>query len=242
MHTTSILYRRGKMGTSTILGTLIFVGIMFTAVIPMILVMRQAETIHTMRKHELEILDYERISEDIYVYVYPIEGVTSPKLKVTAQNKGERVTSVVRLWINDEPHELNIALQPMSTAQDLGTYTPSPAEDESFFIIVTTDSGRIVGFDTPLIWVDDMSGWTTGEVFSVNVLINSLPGHEFKIDVWGPDSFHAYGQTEKFDPKFFLVPQAGDYTVEIYRGTNLLFTKDLTILWPGGPPVEWVFA
>lgn len=231
-----------RRGTSTILGTIIFVGIMFTAVIPMLLVMRQAETLHDMSKYELEILDYERISEDIYVYVYPVGGLTSPDLKVTAQNKGELITRIVRLWINDDPYELNIALQPMSTAQDLGTYPLSPTDDESFFVIVTTDRGNTVGFDTQLTWVDDLSGWTTEEVFSVNVLINSLPGQEFKIDVWGPDSFHVEGQTEKHDPKYFLVPVAGDYTVEIYRGSNLLFTKDLTILWPEGPPVEWVFA
>lgn len=208
----------------------------------MMLVMRQAETLHDMRKYELEILDYERSSEDIYIYVYPVGGVTSPDLKVTALNKGELVARVVRLWINDDPHDLNIALQPMSAAQDLGTYSLTPTDDESFFITVTTDRGMVVGFDTSIIWVDDISGWTTGEVFSVNVLINSLSGNEFKIEVWGPESFYVDGQTEKFDPKFFLVPYAGDYTVKIYRGSNLLHSKDLTILWPDGPPVEWVFA
>jgi len=39
---------------------IIFVGIMFTAVIPMMLVMRQADTLHEMRKHQLEIVDEEK--------------------------------------------------------------------------------------------------------------------------------------------------------------------------------------
>jgi len=236
--TTGTSYRKG---TSTIMGTLIFVGIIFTAFIPMMLVMRQADTIYEMRKHELEILDQERSSEDIYIYIYP-DAILTSSLKVTAQNKGELVTRLVSLWINDEYYPLNVDLQSMDETQGLGIYPLTPMDDESFFITVTTDRGNIIGSDTELIWIDELSGWTTGEVFAVNVLINSLPGNEFKIEVWGPNAFYVDGQTEKFDPKFFLVPEAGDYTVKIYRGSNLLYTKDLTILWPDGSPVEWVFA
>ncbi len=231
-----------RKGTSTILGTLIFVGIIFTAFIPMMLVMRQADTLYDLRKHELGILDYDRGSEDIYIYIYPDGEVTTTSLKVTAQNKGELATRIVRLWINDDSYELNVDLQPMGTVQELGIYPLTPIDDESFFITVTTDRGSITGFDTQMIWIDALSGWTTGEVFSVNVLINSLPGNEFKVEVWGPNGFYVDGQTEKFDPKFFLVPETGAYTVKIYRGSNLLYTKDLTILWPDGSPVVWVFA
>jgi hypothetical protein len=50
---------RSFRGTSTILGTLIFVGILFTAVIPMMLVMKQADTYY-----EGEVLDVKRLDEE----------------------------------------------------------------------------------------------------------------------------------------------------------------------------------
>lgn len=206
----------------------------------MILFMRQAETLHETRKYELERLDEERISEDVYIYVFPLGGVNSTDLKVTAKNKGEIVTKIVRLWINDDYYPLNKTLKPMSEIQDLGIYPISPQNGSSYFITVTTDRGRVVGFDTPLTWVDDMIGWDT-DILCVNILVTSLPGHIFRIVVNGTTYEEEYN-TEKFDPKFFIVPLAGDYTVRIYRGFNLLYTEIVTINWPDGPPVEWVFA
>ena len=44
---------------------------MFTAVIPMMLVMRQADTLHEMRKHELENLDQERAMESLCLMSVP---------------------------------------------------------------------------------------------------------------------------------------------------------------------------
>ncbi len=94
---TDTSYRRG---ISSILGTIIFVGIMFTAVIPMILVMRQAETIHAMRKHELEIMDEERTSENIIFYVLPLND--PPRLSFIIENRGESLTTIERIWLNNE--------------------------------------------------------------------------------------------------------------------------------------------
>ncbi|HUV53840.1 MAG TPA: hypothetical protein VMW03_01400 [Candidatus Krumholzibacteriaceae bacterium] len=45
---------------SSILGTLIFVGILFTAVIPMYLTMNQADVILEQEKHEIAILDEDK--------------------------------------------------------------------------------------------------------------------------------------------------------------------------------------
>ncbi len=65
MSTTHILSRKG---TASILGTLIFVSIIFSAFIPMMLVMRQADTLYDMNKHEMEILGAERTRENIVFY------------------------------------------------------------------------------------------------------------------------------------------------------------------------------
>jgi len=220
------------------MGTLIFVGILFTSVIPMFLVMKQADNIYEMRKHELASLDQERAREDLYLYVYP-QTPPSTGLIVKAQNRGELAIRVVRLWVNDDPTEPDVVVPPMSGVVDLEIISlGSPPAGSSYFITATTDRGNVVAFDTPLTWQD--SGWQT-DILSVNVLICSLPGQEFKIKVVGIDYF-CESLTEKFDPKFFIVPSAGTYTVTIYRGSKSIYVKEVTISWPNGPPIEWVFT
>ena len=54
MSITATLPIKKRKGVSTILGTLIFIGILFTSVIPMLLVMKQADTIYTKKIHDLE--------------------------------------------------------------------------------------------------------------------------------------------------------------------------------------------
>ena len=46
MPTARISFRRKRRGVASILGTIIFIGIMFTAIIPMYLVMKQADTLY----------------------------------------------------------------------------------------------------------------------------------------------------------------------------------------------------
>lgn len=208
----------------------------------MFLVMRQADTMFEKRKFELGRLDEEGRREDIYLYVSPSED--PPELSLKVENKGEYAAKIVRLWINDDPIPLDHTVQPMSGQNDLGTYPISPVDGSSYFVTVTTDRGNSVAFDMPLTWVDEFTGWET-DVFSVNVLVSSLPGNEFKINVWQGEVggvLIAYGMTEKFDPKFFLVDFAGIYVVEILRGSKTIYVEEVTITWPDGSPVVWVFA
>ena len=230
-----------RRGTATILGTILFVGIMFTAVIPMLLVMRQAETIHAIRKHELEIFDEERVDEKLYVYVYTVDkiGENPPYLIIKAQNKGELSVNIDRLWINDDPIPLNYPIQPMSDIEEIYTY-PVSEEAKSYYVTVTTDRGKSVAFDTPLNWEMGM-GWES-DILSVNVLVTSLPGNIFKITVTGPDPAFQETLTLKYEPKFFIVNSEGTYVVKIFRGTKEIYYKEVTIIDPEGPLVVWVFA
>ena len=234
MHTTGILYLRGRRGTSTILGTLIFIGIMFTAVIPMFLVIRQADMLFEKRKFELGILDEEKRNEDLYIYVSPTSILTK-ELKVEVQNRGVLSVKVVSLWVNDDYTPLDYTVQPMSGKMHLyTTKVVDPQVDESYFIMVTTDRGNMIAFDTPITWTPE--GWKS-DIYSINVLISYLPGTEFKIRVTG----HEDVLTEKFDPKYIIVENTGTYTVTILRGSKTLYTEDVTISWPDSP-VVWVFA
>jgi hypothetical protein len=76
-----------RKGVSTILGTLIFIGILFTSVIPMFLVMKQADIIYTQTDLERKRLDEEREREAIEVY--PIPSLTQPEMNVTLVNTGD---------------------------------------------------------------------------------------------------------------------------------------------------------
>ena len=75
MRSTNILSSEKGRGVSTILGTLIFIGILFTSVIPMMLVMKQADTIYTKKIHELEIKDDEKVREELIVYREAMKSV-----------------------------------------------------------------------------------------------------------------------------------------------------------------------
>ena len=151
MRTTSLSFRRG---TSTVMGTLIFVGIIFTAFIPMLLVMRQADTLHEIRKHELGILDQERDSEEINFYAYPDPDYPD-KIILRIKNEGSVPIKIVMVWINDEEYheeiktqDVNIksmetiSLDPLSVVlQDLTSYTVKVVTEKGN--VFTSEAGTL---------------------------------------------------------------------------------------------------
>lgn len=64
MSTRHISVLRNRKGISTILGVIIFVGLLFSSVIPMYLVMREADAIYDKEIFELGRLDDERAREN----------------------------------------------------------------------------------------------------------------------------------------------------------------------------------
>ncbi len=140
MHTIgSSCHRRG---TSTILGVIIFVGIIFTAVIPMFLFMKQADILHEIRKVEVGRLDDERRGEDIHVYVF--NETTSPdNLTLRVENWGDFSINIKRIWINDTFYPLDNFYVPPKNAleEELSDFAPVP--DTRYFIKVTTDRGNV---------------------------------------------------------------------------------------------------
>jgi len=235
------------------MGTLIFIGIMFTAVIPMMLVMRQADTLHEMSKHELGILDQERRDEEVYVYVYPVtEDSTTLTLKV--QNRGNLVVNVVQLWINDDPHILeDFVLQPMSWHQmvlDESTTGFTPVPETWYFIKITTDRGNIFSSDSGSLYYGIGETWEEG-MFAINFLISYPAAGWFNIEIrqggeegppltGTPFQIHKSSSGPAFD--FFEVPSAATYYVKITKNSELIYEEDVTIGWPNGPPIAWVFA
>ena len=252
MHSTGISCLKFRRGTSTILGTLIFVGIMFTAVIPMLLVMRQAETIYAMRKYEMEIVDEENSREDIHVYVFPTPDapIESPSLTLKVDNRGEYLVRVVRIWYNDQNIEVDYSIQGLSQVEFAPFDVPN-AED-CFKIKVTTDRGNKFASDSGTIRYIGGGEWETG-MLVINVLIYYEPGGVYDIEVRQGDEFgdHILGSPyilhkssgsafTYFDVTYLDSPNT--YHVKIARGSDVIYDDPVTIDWPSGPPVLWVFA
>ncbi len=247
MRTIGSLCRR--RGISTVLGTIIFVGIMFTAVIPMFLVMRQADTIHEMRKYELGILDQERMNEEVYVYVFPVTE-DSTTLTLQVQNRGNLVLNVLQVWINDVPHLFDdFEVQPMSwLGKDLDYFTA--VLDNWYFIKITTDKGNIFSSDSGSLHYDSGGTWDEG-MFAINFLISYPAAGWFDIEIRQGDAagpiitdppfqIHKASSGPAFD--FFQVSSAITYHVKITKNLELIYEDDVTIDWPNGPPIKWVFA
>ena len=85
-------------GVSTILGTIIFIGIMFTSVIPMMLLMKQADVVLEQEKLEIVRRDDEGDRESLELY--PIPDLAGTHVNVTILNTCETSIDIIRIWIS----------------------------------------------------------------------------------------------------------------------------------------------
>jgi len=155
-----------RRGTSTIMGTLIFVGIIFTAVIPMMLVVKQADTLYEMRKHELVSLDEERAMESIFFHLETsIDSETEePIITLVFYNRGVMAVKIVHVWINGGLREVNYLILPTSNEEfELRNLIDPPYEDTvSFSIMVVTDNGNIFlppSGNPEYSFIDEVGSW-----------------------------------------------------------------------------------
>lgn len=229
-------------GTSTILGTIIFIGIMFTAVIPMMLVMRQADTLHDTVKHEVEVLDDERSREILGFYAYP-ESQTSENVKVKIINNGEVLSHVVKIWINGEPEDADINIPTMSgKEQVIDDFSWEVGED--YDIRITTDRGNVFTSMNGILHYDT-DGWQV-ETFSLRIFTSGFTWF-LRIKVYiGTDPIPGNLIYDKWEwvgsgGHEVIVPNSGDYLVQITKWGQ---TENhiATIEWPNGDPWAWVFA
>ncbi len=243
MHTIgSSCHRRG---TSTILGVIIFVGIIFTAVIPMFLFMKQADILHEIRKVEVGRLDDERRGEDIHVYVF--NETTSPdNLTLRVENWGDFSINIKRIWINDTFYPLDNFYVPPKNAleEELSDFAPVP--DARYFIKVTTDRGNVFFEESGSLYCDEDGNWETG-MFAITFYI-SEPGvgwfdivikdYNDTILTVPPFSIHKSG-VDGTAIDFFSVDFAGTYHVKITkRNAGVIYNDYVIISWPNGPKVE----
>jgi len=252
------LYRRGGRGTSTVLGTLIFVGIMFTAVIPMLLVMRQADTLHEMRKHELECLDKERAMESLCLYVCP-QDIDSPYVDVMIVNKGYFVAHVIKIWINDEYEIVNVEI-PSMLEETLDPFEITRVEGAEYDIRAMTDRGNVYTSETGILSYHD-GKWVT-ETLGIRLIFPSRPGkgsrtnrwlNELRVTIVDEDIIELYSDYTMYwaisaSENFFELESVGTYNVIIdiwckegggysEKHWEMIYDGSHSITWPIGDPI-----
>ena len=255
MHTKGILYRR--KGVSTVLGTLIFIGILFSAVIPMMLAMKQADIFMEQEKLEIQRADDERSREVIDLYAYP-EG--DDHIQVLVESRCEVPVTITRVWINNEPNPTSVGVGSMDE-KIIGNFEVTLAEGvkSNFTVKATTARGNVFENLAGDVCYDG-NDWVTPQL-GIYVVVDSEGG-----GFWGFGSYrctvendYAYSEikTESFSfgsVSFFFdttdVPQGErefHITVEKRSGWfwgswKVVFQDDVEIAWPSGPAVIWVFA
>jgi hypothetical protein len=128
-----------RKGMSSILGTLIFISILFSAVIPMFMMMRQADVYYEQAKLDANRLDEEKALEELKVYIAP----TSDNYTLTVVNNGEVPATVIRVWENENNNSVteNILTQEENIFDPID-FSHEPGENETFEISIITERGN----------------------------------------------------------------------------------------------------
>ncbi len=161
-------------------------------------------------------------------------------------NRCELNVKTVRIWINDTIYPLETIVNSMKE-EELVSYNPSPKEGSSHDIVVTTRRGNV--FESGSGAISYEGGMWIVEAKMINVLISSS-GIIFKIYVTLPNGdphpespatvWKIGGSTFKtFDITNYV---NGDYTVQVKRGSNIIHNENITMGWPNGPSVLWVYS
>ena len=246
-----ILYRK-KRGVSTILGAIIFFGMVYTAFIPMLLVMQQADNFRERKLHEAGILDEEREYE--YVEVYPIPSLTEDTMNITLINVCEYPVEIVRLRINSTIIDVSTTISTLGT-EEIGPYPLSPANGSSYDIRVTTARGNVFASEVGVLYYTD--GEWESEILGFRLIFPSRPGkgkrqnnwlNELKVTIKEGEDILYSNSTMYWaisaSEKFFELSSEGYYQIIVYircSGSpnywDKIYDTEHHLTWPIGPPI-----
>ncbi len=241
-------------GTASILGTLVFVGIIFTSFIPMMLLMNQADMLYDMRKHELGILDQERIDEEISFYAYPD---SDDKIVLSIKNKGKTLIKIVNVWINDVEYPQNVNINAMETI-NLDPLVVTLQDLTSYTVKVITENGNVFSSEAgTLYYSSSADGWYTPSL-GICVHIENLQGKYqiiIKINLGdAPLDEHSYtsgGMEHEDIEEMFWVDTPGIYylTIKKWDGGDWVLDvipryddEPIDVLWPATRPITDVYV
>ena len=240
-----------RRGMAAILGTLIFIGILFSAIIPMQLVMQQADNIKEQRLHETDNLDLYQKNEQLEVY--PIPHLTLDLLNVSVINLSEYSVHIVRVWVNNTAYQVDETANPLETI-DIGNLPLTPVEGGEYEIRVTTERGNV--FISQIGSISYQGGEWISETFGFRLIFPSRPGKNARGNDWlnelkiciSQGGEYVYSNYTMYwaisaSEGFFELDASGVYDIVIYikcrspTRWDLIYDVQHTINYPEGDPI-----
>lgn len=253
MRMTRMSFRRRRRGAVSILGTVIFIGILFSSIIPMYLVMRQADTLYESKMLEAKRLDDERDREDIELYAYPASLTEPDWLNLTVNNICE--VELMRIWINNASLPINATILAMRSL-DLGTFNIDGENGSSYVVKTVSSRGNVYESETGALYFND--GEWESETLGFNLIFPSRPGRGKRQNNWLNELMITIEQDGEIlysnatmnwavsaSEEFFEVGTPGDYRIVVYiwckpppyQHWEKVFDDVLAISWPDGPAI-----
>jgi archaellum component FlaF (FlaF/FlaG flagellin family) len=165
------------------MGTLIFVGILFTSIIPMYIVMKQADNIYTQNVHEIGVSDQDRAREAIEASVYPINATPSD-IYVNVTNTGVVPVDIVRVWVNDDVKysiSTPVASQNTTVIGPITIANPSG----SYIVTLTTKRGNSFAATSETLSYDPSNGYWYTPSLGIHIIVINAQG---KYQIWVQNS------------------------------------------------------
>lgn len=256
MYTARIMSSK-RNGMASILGTIIFIGILFSAIVPMTIMMKQADLFYTQEVYTTETLDAEKADETVVVASYP--DVSTNKITVKVYNKGNIPINIKRVWINNDINEENTPI----ASTEMGTFGPYTVDlgESNFDVRVISGRGNIFYSASGTLTYSDGTWISPSLGVCVNI-INIIGRYRIHVECLTPGVIYP---GEEYDPWYneagtgmdfgdvihtFLLPDdyLAQYQITITKkvGNNWVNLPDtpviITMDWPNGSPLKYVFA
>lgn len=239
-----LMYRitKSKKGISTILGTLIFVGILITSIFPTYLYVNDVNSYYNRVTTNLSRSDQDRGRENLEVYAYPVifENDTA-KLNIYIRNRSTLTTNIVRIWVNDtNPSIWCLPLSILGTSDYTIEDVSNPSAGD-FDVWIATDKGNVFASLTNTIHIEGGS-WSGGNPpYLLNVVIHKKTGiRTYQINVTtDPLTSTTISSTGEYILTLFQIGYApGTFDVIVKRGTLVLYNQSV-VLTPQNPS-PWI--
>lgn len=234
-----------RKGVGTILGIILFIGILFSSIVPLQIYLKENRNMLVAAEKEVIVNDGYREQEDLYVFAYPTNE-SSNQIMIKVENKGAIPITLRNVWIKDTCEIINTSITPGQKAE-LGPFLIDLHENTTYLVKIITDRGRLFSSDSGNLLFYEGTWVTIG--LGINVQIaNTLGKYYVKVfnETWS-SNYTTQGMDQDDVLIFFEVKTNGLYYVICKKnsptGPDLPGTPMVVELsYPSGPPVVFIYT
>jgi hypothetical protein len=234
-----------RKGVGDTLGTLFFLGILISTVIPFQLYIKENKITYLKSEQSVHVQDEYRLMEDLNVIAYP-QNLTSNEIILKVKNPSPVPINIQRIWIKDDPSSIGLDVS-ANGEEEFGPFTCELEENSTYPIKVTTGRGRSFSNDGGnLIYFE---GTWYSPSFGIQVIIaNDMGKYHISVSnsTWSSE-YQTQGQDHGDLLVFFDVSVTGPYYVVMRKnssnGPDLPGSPLVVeVMWPNGPPIVYVYS